>query len=279
MRVALSHVDILRLIEMIRRGMAQIRTLRDEKAGPYVQASNAAWLQIEQEVQDAYLRVLRQHYKGLGVISRGTLVDSCVPPQAGVFGLQILNGTEWFSLGYSHGVTTVLDFVIGDEVELTIVGDVFSGDVYWWARYGPVWLVRASGHNICLSKLQRDLPLNEARILLARPIRDLSPEMCEVATLFGDYRLTSGMGTGATAAELWAGQCAGLITAAGQREWEPGIAAVNKRLGFKSFSFVDGVLVEDDPFTHWLNGQETLQIHRHALPQVEQHFTVRAVVR
>jgi fructose-1,6-bisphosphatase/inositol monophosphatase family enzyme len=153
-----------------------------------------------------------------------------------------LDGSKNYVRGEAFGVATMITVSIDGEVAAVYIGDVNTGDMYYYRPESPnVWRLREGGgtfSKVNLSGLQRATPLAEWYVLLRHEREAYDPLIAAVARsterggVFKAYQVTSGS-IGLSMARLWTDSVVAHVLGAGNSTpWDDvPIVGIGKKLG------------------------------------------------
>lgn len=236
------------MVKMAKKAMAIIRAnfgnMQAKAKVGYDGKNNDCVTIADHLAQAMYLREIRRHFPTFGVLAEeAELAIPCTDQKYDAyFTVDPLDGTKAFARKQSHGVGTMIALVEGGKIVAVVIGDVNTGEVYWYAD------TKARGE-VIREKFGRDYNLQPATdkkldkqyaFLLDHPREqpDVMQKMImphpNSGGLFKDFEIGSGS-IGLRFARLWKGEVGAIfLCPTYDTPWDlMPVVGISQRLGFR----------------------------------------------
>ncbi len=239
-----SHVVGLTCKEMVRRAIRAIlkerlifEVTRKEDKGDRPDFLTSA----DRAAQAIYVKLIKECFPGFGTVAEEDhlSVPCTVPGLDAYFTVDPLDGTKAFMRRQSHGIGTMLSLVVNDEIAAAFVGDVMTGEIYYYRPCSDT-VHRLFGFDEAEDlAINPALPLAEQYLLLRDPPDRCGPTVQAMAGrpskggLFRNVEVGGGS-IGISMARLWKGEVGGVVLdPVNQTPWDycP-VWGISKKLGF-----------------------------------------------
>ncbi len=233
------------------------------------------------KAQKIYTKILRECFSNFGIVGEEEELNiPCTIPGHNIyFTVDPLDGTSAYNRKASSGVGTMCSLVWNDVVIAVLVGDVLTGEVYYFRPDSDnTHRIDSTGFSTSL-QIDTERTLKSQYLLLrsapakhtgvARLIADRSVD----GQLFSDIGIDSGS-IGLSMARLWKGEVGGaILLPQKQTPWDVNpVIGMNKRLGFRTFKLLNTLVTEKDPLPKaetYTNTHQMLVIHKSRVEEFE----------
>lgn len=211
----------------------------------------------DKRAQEMYLEKIQEHFPTFGIIAEEQeLTIPCTNKHFDVyFTIDPLDGTKAFARKQSHGVGTMLALVCDGKIIAVAIGDVNTGEVYYYADDNDRCEVTRLRFGVKYQLEPEKKPLAEQyAFLLDHPreqpeiVRDMILPAPKDGGLFKDFEIGSGS-IGLRFARMWKGEVGGIfLTPTFDTPWDlMPVLGISQKLGFK-FLRIDGEeLIDYEP--------------------------------
>lgn len=240
-----SGVGII-MRDVVQRAMTIIRTWRfthtsEAKETAYKKEMDLV-TNADKAAQVVYLKILRECFPDCGIVAEEG--ELSLPGTNGFyFTVDPLDGTKAYGRLENTGISTMLSLVHGDDIVAVYIGDVMTGDLYYYRPHSSkVHLIDPASGLYELHGRYR-APLAGEHLLLRDPLDQYAPELARLMAqgngrpLCRGYDVAGGS-IGVGFARLWTGSVGALALRPGtQTPWDlcP-VLGISRKLGFR---FVD----------------------------------------
>lgn len=281
LRINLSDEAVgIILKDVVRRAIEVIRLQRasfeaKEKRG-YSGDMNDVFTTADLESQEVYVKILAECFPGVGIIAEENVTRQCIIEGVDAyFTIDPLDGTKAFVRQQSHGVATMIAFVVNGTIISAWIGDVNTCEVYGY-RPGSdkVHRLIPGQRSQYLHELKRDRPLSEQNLLLRDYGMSRMPAVLPLLDRFHDVQIDGGS-LGAWFTRLWKGEAgAAILPPNAETPWDSTpVIGISQRLGFVFFATRPEEdawkLYDPRPSKQVWHRKETLMaVHRSAVKQL-----------
>ena len=193
----------------------------------------------DEEAQEIYVRLLRMYFPDYGIIGEeNKLRVPCNHPTSNLwFTVDPLDGTKAFMRRMSRGIGTMISLSLDDEVIAACIGDVMTGEFFWYEPGSIVFRTCDERHERLAIDTEKSL--KDQNIFL-----DESPwtypsyiEACayppDRGGLFKKMWIDGG-GIGISMTRLWKGEVGGMVLSSGHdTPWDLNpVLGISRQLGF-----------------------------------------------
>ncbi|MEK7585573.1 MAG: inositol monophosphatase family protein [Patescibacteria group bacterium] len=231
---------VRRAIEAIRRERRTFETTRKADKGDKPDFLTSA----DREAQTIYVKLIKECFPHFGIIAEED--ELSIPCTIGgvnaYFTVDPLDGTKAFIRRQSHGIGTMLSLVVDDEIVAAFVGDVMTGEIYYY-RPDSDKVHRLFGFNEAEQLVIDEELLLAEQYLLLRDLPDrcgpIVQDMCKQSRnlrsngLFKDVEVSGGS-IGISFARMWKGEVGGVVLGpTSETPWDAcPIWGISEKLGF-----------------------------------------------
>jgi fructose-1,6-bisphosphatase/inositol monophosphatase family enzyme len=228
--------------EIAQRALLAIRTRRfnhaaQEKKNPgkeYDVVTDADFA-----AQEMYIKLIRECLPGFGIIAEEHGLR-CEPAKGCTLWVTVdpLDGTKAFARGQSSGVGSMLSVVKDDEVIAAIIGDVMTGELYYFRPEGSA-VHRLDRFAHLHQQLEpKPVALKKMMVMLEDPhnVYSQSDEVGSLVNRFKGSKIDGGS-IGLRFARLWTNEIGALILKRTEcKPWDfAPIYGISKRLGYEIY--------------------------------------------
>lgn len=269
-----SHTVSLAMKEAVRRAIKEIRRQRFAfeaygKISIYKDNQDDLVTSADFAAQDIYKEVLMESFPLAGIVAEENFSCECsAEDQEYYFTIDPLDGTKAFGRRQSHGVGSMVSFVINKIAEGSCVGDVMTEEIYL-TRPGSLNAYKISDYEIAeRMEINQKKNLKDQYVLLRTDPRKYSSLVQKMTdpnskdALFKESENTGGS-IGIMFARLWKGEVGAVIIRPGmQTPWDMcPLIPISRKLGFKYFLIKENTI---EPY-ELLASKENIEIHHELL--------------
>lgn len=235
MKLTPSAVGML-IKEMVRRAIVFVRNERMAfeltRKESYSGNMDDVFTSADTGAQKLYVKSIEECFPGVGIIGEeGNLIQG-ISKDNYYFTLDPVDGTKAFVRKQSHGISTMIALVFGDDVVSAYIGDINSNEIYGY-RPDSQKVHRITEYNVAEELTYLDQPLTEQAILLRDSKDSYSKSAQDIIPKF-KKALVDGASIGTWMARLWKREVAAvIISPSHETPWDSTpIWGISKKLGY-----------------------------------------------